>query len=286
MAHADAQPPAEKAPLPRPVPSASRFKGQYALVTGASKGIGKAVAIRLAQEGAHVCCHYGSDKKGAEETAATIAEVTGDAERAYVLGADMRDEAAVATLFDSYFAKWPKLDVMVPNAGAQWGSPSHEVDVAEFDKAISTNLRGYFLCAKAAIRHFLSRPGGGSIVFDSSVHQQVPKPMYLGYACSKAAIGHMTKTLALEYADKGIRVNSVAPGAIETPMNSSWIDDPVKYQGVCSHIPQGRPGSPEEIAAVFAFLASSDAGYITGQTLYACGGLTLHESFRTAWASE
>lgn len=233
-----------------------------------------------------MCCHYGSDKAGADDTAAIIAQETGDPARALVLGADMREESAVEAMFAQYFAHWPRLDVIIPNAGAQWGSPSHEVDVAEFDKAINTNLRGYFLCAKASIKHFLSRPGGGSIVFDSSVHQLVPKPQYLGYACSKAAIGHMTKTLALEYAGQGIRVNAVAPGAIATPMNSAWIDDPQKYEGVCGHIPQGRPGSPEEIAATFAFLASGDASYVTGQTLYACGGLTLHESFRTAWASE
>jgi glucose 1-dehydrogenase len=153
-------------------------------------------------------------------------------------------------------------------------------------QVIAINLRGYVICAQIALAHFVERDAAGTIVFCSSVHQIVPKPTYLGYACSKAAIGHMTSTLALEYAGRGIRVNAVAPGAVATPMNMAWIDDPRKREEVCSHIPQGRPADAEEIAAVFAFMASDDASYITGQTLYACGGLTLYPEFRDAWSSE
>merc|ERR1711907_378303 len=277
-------------PLPQPLPSAKRFEGKYCLVTGASKGIGMGIAIRLAQEGAHVCIHYGRDKAGAESCASIIQQNLADEgiteSRTLILGADMGKEEEVNAMFTQLFASWPRLDVVVPNAGIQIPAESHVSSSDDFDRVLNVNLKGYYYCAKAAIAHFLSREGGGSIVFDSSVHQIIPKPTYLGYACSKAAIGHMTSTLALEYAERGIRVNAVAPGAIATPMNMAWIDDEKKREEVCSHIPMGRPGSSEEIAAVFAFLASEDASYITGQTLYACGGLTLYPEFRTAWSSE
>ncbi len=147
------------------------------------------------------------------------------------------------------------------------------------------NLVGSVLCSQAAIRHFLSRPGGGAIVNCSSVHEIVPKPAFIGYSISKGGLGNMTRTLALEYADRGIRVNSVGPGAVVTPINKAWIDVPESRTAVESHIPMGRAGSPEEIAAVFAFLASDEASYITGQTIFACGGLTLFGDFKLNWSS-
>merc|ERR1711907_317986 len=284
---------AEAPMLPQPKPSANRFEGKYCLVTGASKGIGFAIALRLAEEGGFVCIHYGRDKAGAEKAEALIEESLKakgiDEKRTMLVSADMGKEEEVNAMFDAFFATWPRLDVVIPNAGIQTPSESHETTSEDFDRVLNVNLKGYFLCAKRALKHFVERPEGprgGVIVFDSSVHQIVPNPTYLGYACSKAAIGHMTSTLALEYAERGIRVNAVAPGAIATPMNMAWIDDEKKREEVCSHIPMGRPGSSEEIAAVFAFLASEDASYITGQTLYACGGLTLYPEFRTAWSSE
>ena len=281
--------------LPKPQPSAMRFAGKFAVVTGASKGIGAGIAVRLAQEGAHVCIHYGRDEEGAKRTQAAIVALGIDESKTMIVGANMGDEAAIRAMFATYFATWSRLDILIPNAGVQYPNASHEAPVAEFDKVIAINLRGYLICAQIALAHFIARgdaapeeprSGAGTIVFCSSVHQIVPKPTYLGYACSKAAIGHMTRTLALEYAGRSIRVNAVAPGAVATPMNMAWIDDPVKRAGVCEHIPQGRPGSSEEIAATFAFLASDDASYITGQTLFACGGLSLYPEFRDAWASE
>ena len=120
---------------------------------------------------------------------------------------------------------------------------------------------------------------------NSSVHEIIPKPKYLPYSISKGGLGNLTKTLALEYADRGIRVNSVAPGATVSPINRAWIDDPKARAEVESHIPMGRAGTAEEMAAAFVFLASDDASYITGQTLYVCGGLTLYPEFRVAWSS-
>ena len=152
---------------------------------------------------------------------------------------------------------------------------------------LAVNLRGAFLCSSQAIRGFLGRePGGGPrgvIVNVSSVHQQIPRPHYLSYAVSKYGLHGMTQTLALEYADRGIRVNAIAPGATVTPIQS-WLDDADATQVVKDHIPMGRIASADEIARMIAFLASDDAAYVTGQTLFADGGLTLYGDFQQPWS--
>lgn len=273
---------------------AKRFEGKYALVTGGSSGIGQAICIRMCKEGGTVAVHYGRNRGGAEATVAAIKAALLEegvpedqiAKRTLIVGCLLENEPEIHAMFETVLGTFGRLDVLINNSGFQVGTPTHEHSTEDFDKVISVNLRGTFICSREAIKHFLSRPGGGNIVNDTSVHQYIPKPEYPGYAASKAAIGHLTSSMALEYAGQGIRVNAVAPGAIATPMNSAWTEDPAKKAGVCSHIPAGRPGEPEEMAAVFCFMASDEASYVTGQTLYACGGLTLHESFRTAWASE
>lgn len=174
---------------------------------------------------------------------------------------------------------------MINNAGIQIPSPSHETEMADFDRVLGVNLRGAFLCAREALRHFVARGRGGVIVNNSSVHEIISKPQYVSYSISKGGMENLTKTLALEYAGQGIRVNAVGPGAVVTPINKAWIDDAQAREEVCRHIPMGRPASAAEIAAVFAFLASDDASYITGQTIFACGGLTLYPEFRETWAS-
>jgi glucose 1-dehydrogenase len=151
---------------------------------------------------------------------------------------------------------------------------------------LAVNLRGAFLCARAQIRHLLAEGRPGSIVNVSSVHQLIPKPKFLGYSVSKGGMQNLTRTLALEYADRNIRVNGIGPGATVTPINRAWIDDPEKRAMVTSHIPMGRPGEADEMAATVAFLLSDDAGYITGQTLFVDGGLTLFNDFRGTWSSE
>jgi glucose 1-dehydrogenase len=188
-------------------------------------------------------------------------------------------------MFAEVLETFGRLDVLINNAGIQIEGPSHESTTEDFEKVIGINLKGAYLCSREAIQHFLSRDGGGVIVNDSSVHEIIPKPSYLSYSISKGGMENLTKTLALEYAGRGIRVNAVGPGAIVTPINRSWIDEPQRRAEVESHIPMGRAGNPEEIAAAFAFLASDDASYITGQTLFACGGLTLYPEFRLNWSS-
>jgi len=151
---------------------------------------------------------------------------------------------------------------------------------------LAVNIRGAFLCAREAIKHFLSEGKPGVIINVSSVHQLIPKPDYLGYSVSKGGMQNLTRTLALEYADRGIRVNGIGPGATVTPINRAWIDDPVKREQVESHIPMRRAGTADEMGAVACFLASDDGAYITGQTIFVDGGLTLFPSFREPWSSE
>jgi glucose 1-dehydrogenase len=264
-----------------------RLEEKNVLITGASSGIGQAIAIRFAKEGANVAINYRSGAEQAESTRATIrANRNGDSHcREIVVQADVSDEHQVKRMFDEVINAFGRVDVLVNNAGIQKPMPSHEIETVDFDRVLAVNLRGPFLCAREAIRHFLSRPGGGVILNNSSVHEIIPKPKYLPYSVSKGGLENLTKSLALEYADRNIRVNAVGPGAVVTPINKAWINNPKARHEVESHIPAGRAADADEIASVFVFLASDDASYITGQTLFACGGLTLYPEFRVAWSS-
>lgn len=264
-----------------------RLAGRNALVTGASTGIGRAIAVRFSEEGANVAINYPHerDRADAEKTLAAVqrANSTG---RALLVAADVSNEEQVSKMFACAIAELGSIEILANNAGIL-GVPAecHETALEEFDRVMGVNLRGAFLCSREAVRHFVARGKSGVIVNNSSVHQRVPKPKYLPYSISKGAIENLTKSMALEYSGRGIRVNAVGPGAVVTPMNKAWTGDPDARRIVEGHIPMGRAAEPEEIAAVFAFLASDDASYITGQTIYACGGLTLYPEFRTAWAS-
>lgn len=262
-----------------------RLKGKNALITGATSGIGLAIAIRYAQEGANVALNYIGNPAAAEEARAQVAAArTGEGREIAVL-ADVSSEEQVQDMFRQTVESFGGLDILVNNAGIQKPAPSHEMTAADFDRIVAVNLRGPFLCSREALRCFLQQGRGGVILNNSSVHEIIPKPKYLSYSVTKGGVENLTKTLALEYADRGIRVNAVGPGAIVTPINLAWINDDKARREVESHIPMGRAGAASEIAAVFAFLASDEASYITGQTLFACGGLTLFPEFRTAWAS-
>jgi glucose 1-dehydrogenase len=263
-----------------------RLQGKNVLITGASSGIGQAIAVRFAQEGANVAINY---RKGAEQAQQT-AQMAKDSRKngsgkEILVQADVSDEEQVKRMFATTLEAFETLDVLVNNAGIQGPCPSHELEAGEFDRILSVNVRGPFLCAREALKHFLTRSSGGVILNNSSVHEVIPKPKYLSYSVSKGAMENLTKSLALEYANKGIRVNAVGPGAVVTPINRAWIDNPKARGEVESHIPMGRAADADEIASVFAFLASDEARYITGQTIFACGGLTLYPEFRVAWSS-
>jgi glucose 1-dehydrogenase len=266
------------------------LQGKNVLVTGGSSGIGQAIAVRFAEYGANVAINYLStpdEAEGTEEQVhACVAKVQREGVQDVLVGGDVSNEEDVVRMAGEAAEQLGGLDVLVNNAGIQISRPSHELSSADFDKVIAVNLRGSFLCAREAIKHFTEDEKAGSIVNVSSVHQLIPKPNYLGYSTSKGGMQNLTRTLALEYADRGIRVNGVGPGATVTPINRAWIDDPEKRQQVEEHIPMKRAGYADEMAGVACFLASDDAAYITGQTIFVDGGLTLFPSFSTPWSSE
>jgi glucose 1-dehydrogenase len=268
--------------------------GKNVLVTGGGSGIGQAIAIRMAEEGANVAINYVGAATGAEMTEEAIEhsvhmcmkQVEAHARHTLLVAADVSEETAVDGMVRGVIETLGGLDILINNAGIQIPAASHELSMRDFERVLHVNLLGAFLCARRAIEHFLTEGKPGSIINVSSVHEIIPKPRFVGYSVSKGGMENLTKTLALEYAGKGIRVNAIGPGATVTPINRAWIDDPTKRAQVESHIPMGRAGEAWEMAAAAAFLASDEAAYITGQTLFVDGGLTLYPDFREAWSSE
>jgi glucose 1-dehydrogenase len=266
------------------------LKGKNVLVTGGTSGIGQAIAVRFAEYGANVAINYLRRADEAADTEekvhACVAQVQQTGVRDLLVQGDVSKEDDVVRMFEETVDQLGGLDVLVNNAGIQISRPSHELSAEDFDKVLAVNLRGAFLCAREAIKRFLEAGTPGVVINVSSVHQLIPKPDYVGYSASKGGMQNLTRTLALEYAAKAIRVNAIGPGATITPINRAWVDDPVKREMVESHIPMVRAGTADEMAGVTCFLASDDAAYITGQTIFVDGGLTLYADFREPWSSE
>jgi glucose 1-dehydrogenase len=266
------------------------LKGKNVLVTGGTSGIGQAIAVRFAEYGANVAINYLRQPEEAEDTEekvhACVASVRQMGVRDVLVRGDVSKEEDVVRMFEDTVDQLGGLDILINNAGIQISRPSHELSADDFDKVIAVNLRGSFLCAREAIKRFLEARSPGVVLNISSVHQMIPKPNYLGYSASKGGMMNLTRTLALEYAGEGIRVNGIGPGATITPINRAWVDDPVKAEMVTAHIPLKRAGTADEMAGITCFLASDDAAYITGQTLLVDGGLTLYADFREPWSSE
>ena len=245
------------------------LSGRIALVTGAATGIGRATATRLAADGAAVIVNYIGDPDPAEALARELGT-------AIAIEADVADEAQVVAMFARAREELGAVDVLVNNAGIEKPFPLVEMPLEEWRRLLDVNLTGAFLCAREAARGMIDQGEGGVIVNNTSVHEVIPWPEFSHYCASKAGLKLFSQTIARELAPHGIRVAQVAPGTIQTPINKWILDDPEKLQSAIGQIPWGRMGQPEEVAAAIAWLASAEASYVTGATLFVDGGMTLY----------
>jgi glucose 1-dehydrogenase len=248
-----------------------RLRGRVALVTGSSKGIGRAIAERFAAEGADVVINYNSDPRGGDE-AVSAAQAFGV--RAVAVQADLGTVAGVRALVSQGIAHMGRLDVLVNNAGVEKHAPFWEVTESDYDKVLNVNLKGVFFTTQAFVEHLRRDGRPGRIVNISSVHEELPFPNFAAYCASKGGLKMLTRNLSVELGPLGITVNSIAPGAIATPINTALLNDPVKLRSLTDQIPLGRLGRPEDVAGLAVFLASDEAQYVTGSTYVVDGGLT------------
>ncbi|MEO6231671.1 MAG: glucose 1-dehydrogenase [Ferruginibacter sp.] len=263
----------------------SKLKGQTALVTGANSGIGEGVAIALGAAGANVVVNYVVNPESANAVVDQIKLAGGIA---IAIQADVSKEDEVISMFQQTVQQFGTIDILVNNAGLQRDSKFHEMTLAQWQKVIDVNLTGQFLCAREAIREFLKRGvvpersvACGKIICMSSVHELIPWGGHANYATSKGGIKMLMQTLAQEYGGDKIRVNSICPGAIKTPINQSAWETSEAYDSLMKLVPYNRIGVPQDIGKLAVFLASDDSDYITGASIFIDGGMTVFEGFAT-----
>ncbi|MBO9572800.1 MAG: SDR family oxidoreductase [Chitinophagaceae bacterium] len=250
------------------------LEGKVALITGSDSGIGRAIAIEYARNGASVIITYHSDEEGAEEAEKSAEQAGGDA---MVINLDVSDENSVAQVFEEIMKKYEKLDILVNNAAVNGsGIPLDEMSTEVFDKTIRTNLYGTFFCCRAFVKYLKQHKRKGKIINITSIHEEICQPGNADYNASKSGVRNLTRTLALELAAEGINVNNIAPGMILTPMNQEAMDNEKVRKEKEQHIPMQRAGKPEEIAKLALFLASADSDYVTGSTFVMDGGLMIN----------
>lgn len=252
--------------------STERLRGRRILVTGSSKGIGRGVAVRLAQEGADVAINYNSDPGGAEEA---LADVRAAGRQGVAIQANTGSVADVRRLVEASAEALGGLDVIVNNAGIEIDAPFWEVTEADYDRVLNVNLKGVFFGTQAFVRHCRSQGTGGKIINISSVHEDLAFPGFASYCASKGALRMLARSLAVELGPLGITINNIAPGAIETPINAKLLNDPVKLEALLRQTPLGRLGQTSDVAALATFLASAESDFVTGSTYYVDGGLTV-----------
>ena len=261
------------------------LKGQKALVTGANSGIGKAVAIGLGRAGAEVVVNF---VHGDDEAAEVVGQIRKTGSRAYAHRADVSKEDQVQAMFQKMLSEFGTIDILINNAGLQKDAPIDEMTLADWKLVINVNLTGQFLCAREAVREFIRRGvvpklsrAAGKIICMSSVHQAIPWSHHANYAASKGGIMMLMQTMAQELAVHRIRVNSIAPGAIKTPINKSAWETPEAAKELLKLIPYDRIGETTDIARAAVWLASDQSDYVTGTTLFVDGGMMLYPGFRT-----
>jgi glucose 1-dehydrogenase len=262
-----------------------KLKGQSALVTGANSGIGKGVAIALANDGANVVVNYVTKPEAAQ---AVVDEIKANGGNAIALQADVSNEQQVQSMFQEMYKAFGTIDILVNNAGLQKDARFQDMSLADWQLVININLTGQFLCAREAVREFLRRgvvpersKAAGKIICMSSVHEVIPWGGHVNYATSKGGVMMLMKSMAQELAPQKIRVNSIGPGAIQTPINQSAWGTPEALNSLLTLIPYNRIGQPEDIGNLATWLASDEADYITGTTVFIDGGMTLYPGFST-----
>jgi glucose 1-dehydrogenase len=270
--------------LPAP-PVNQVLRGQKAVVTGANSGIGQAVALALARAGADVVVNYVTRPEAAEQVVHSITAAGGNA---FAFPCDVRREDQVQAMFQQTIRKFGTVDILVNNAGLQKDAPVDQMSLADWQFVLDVNLTGQFLCAREAIREFKRRGvrkevscAAGKIICMSSVHDVIPWAGHVNYAASKGGVAMMMRSIAQEVAPHRIRVNSVSPGAIRTPINMAAWGTPEAYRELMKLIPYKRIGEPDDIGRAVVWLASDDSDYIHGATIYVDGGMTLYPGFET-----
>jgi glucose 1-dehydrogenase len=251
--------------------ASNRLKGKVAAVTGGDQGIGRAIAERLASDGADVAICYRKNKQGADEVVDRITSAT--KQRAAAFQADVGIVADGQRFIEQAVASLGKIDILVNNAGLEKRADFWDVTEADFDAVLNVNLKGMFFVTQAVVRHLRQTNRQGKIINISSVHEELPFPHFASYCASKGGIKMLTRNLAIELAPNKITINSIAPGAIETPINTKLLNDPVKLKELLENIPLGRLGKPEDVAGIASFLASNESDYVTGTTFFVDGGL-------------
>ncbi|HEY9663471.1 MAG TPA: SDR family oxidoreductase [Allocoleopsis sp.] len=259
------------------------LKGQKALVTGASSGIGEAAARHLAEAGAAVVVNYHSDQEAAEKI---VQEIRSQGGEAIAIGANVAKEDEVIAMFEQMMRQFGAIDILVNNAGIQKDAAFVDMTLDEWNLVISVNLTGQFLCAREATKAFLRQGvkpelscAAGKMIFISSVHEVIPWAGHVNYASSKGGIDMLMKSIAQELAPQKIRVNSIAPGAIKTSINTAAWSTPEAEAKLLQLIPAGRVGEPKDIGKAVVWLASDDSDYVNGETLFVDGGMTLYPGF-------
>jgi glucose 1-dehydrogenase len=250
---------------------ANRLEGKVAAVTGGDQGIGRAIVERLAAEGADVALCFRSNKAGADEV---VSSVQKRGRKAAAVQCDVGKVAEAQRFIEDAVRQMGGVDILVNNAGLERRADFWDVTEQDYDLVLEVNLKGPFFITQAFVKHRMQAKAGGKVINISSVHEELPFPHFASYCASKGGIKMLTRNLSIELAPLGITINSIAPGAIETPINKKLLNDPVKLKSLLENIPLKRLGKPEDVAGVAAFLASSDADYVTGTTYFVDGGLT------------